>query len=307
MAIVKACNAVVSIKNSGHECSKALGAMKMIIAAPTTRKWTANEIANFPATIDTDMHAASSRAFAYFGNKAPIDEIVDNDADDVIQTFESGKQVFVRAGFANRVYSTTEGGLCYASELRSLLNSGYGFVPVDEEGQFAVQANTDGTFSPFPAFMGGKTPKEATFKTVYVNRFMISYDPTNYINSGEIYSGGEALLDFMGLLDVELSTTGVAASSTTHLKFKIFTECAGTDLSAIMGASLANFTINRTDDNSVPTTTAIAVSAGVVDITGTFTTGKSYKVALVSAATLKAAGIEGYEMVSDGFATVVVP
>jgi hypothetical protein len=75
MAIVKACNAVGSIKNSGHECSEALGAMKMIIAAPTTRKWTATEIANFPATIDIDMHAASSRAFAYFGNKAPIDEI----------------------------------------------------------------------------------------------------------------------------------------------------------------------------------------------------------------------------------------
>jgi hypothetical protein len=69
MAIVKACNAVGSIKNSGHECSEALGAMKMIIAAPTTRKWTANQIADFVNTINTDMHAASSRALLTLATK----------------------------------------------------------------------------------------------------------------------------------------------------------------------------------------------------------------------------------------------
>lgn len=307
MAIVKACNAVTSIKNVGHECSEALGAMKMIIAAPITRKWSAGDIADFVNTINADQHASSSRAFPLFGNKAPILVITDNDAADVVQTFDNGKQIYVRAGFANRVYETTDGGLCYAAALRSLLNSGVGFVPVDEEGRFAVQANIDGTFSPFPCFMGGQSPKEATFKTVYTNKLMLSYDPTNYINSGVIYEGGAGLLDFMGLLDVDLSTSGVAASSTTQLKFSIVTECAGTDLSGILGLALANFTINRTDDQSVPTTSAIAHAGGVVTITGTFVSGKSYKVALVSAATLHGSGIDGYEMSVDGFVTITIP
>jgi len=298
MAIVKKCNVSASVQNTGIECSAAMGATKMFLLVPSGVTWTANQIADFVTTINTARHGASaSRVYPIFGNQAPIITINVNDEDDVTEKFDNGSEVFVRSGFANRIYETNQGGLCYAKALRSFLNSGYYFVEVDDQGNFIVKKNEDGTFSGFPAaYLGGKTPTAGSFKTVYKNRFGISYDPTIYINSGEIYSNGEGLLDLMGLIDAELSDAG--SPSTTGVNVSIKTECAETDLVALLDsewAQVSNFVVTKVSDGSAVTPSAVTIVGGHVHIAGTFASASVYTVALAAPSVLKTNGIEGYE------------
>jgi hypothetical protein len=264
---------------------------------------------DFPAYIQTKMHAAAaSRVYPMFGENAPIRTITVNDSDDVTQTFDDGFEVFIRSGFANRILETNEGGLCYAQALRSFLNSGYAFIEIDEAGQSIFKKNADGTFSGFPAFMGGTSPKAASFTEKYMNRFRLSYDPTALLNSGEVYSGLESILGYMGLIDVILGEA--AAPSTTVLKVSVETDCAETDLVALIGSPLAdadNFTITKVSDSSVVTPSAVVIENGYIKLTGVYTSAAVYRVALVTAAALKANSISGYEMKSDGYVDLTIP
>jgi len=308
-ALVKACNVSQSVKNTGFECSSALGATAMIIAVPKTLKWTTSDMDDFPAYIQTQIHAAAaSRAYPMFGDYAPIRIITVNDADDVTQTFDDGFEVFIRSGFANRILETNEGGLCYAKALRSFINAGYAFIEIDKEGQSIFKKNSDGTFSGFPAYLGGATPKPASFTEKYMNRLRLSYDPTALLNSGEIYSGLEAILGYMGLIDVVLSSGG--SPTTTVLKVKVTTECAESDLTAIVGSPLAvagNFTITKTSDSSTVTPSAVAIENDYVKFTGTFSSGSVYRVALNAPSVLKTNGVSGYEMQDDGYVDFTIP
>lgn len=311
-ALVKACNVSQSIKNTGFECSAAMGPVAMIIAVPKGLKWTTSDMDDFPAYIQTQMHAsASARVYPLFGSNAPIRTINVNDADDVTQTFDDGLEVFIRSGYANRILETNEGGLCYAKALRSFLNAGYAFIEIDKEGQVCFKKNADGTFSGFPAYIGGSTPKAANFTEKYMNRFRLSYDPTNYINSGEIYAGAEAILDYMGLIDVELFSA--AAATTTTLKIGVKTECAETDLVALLDddlALVANFVVTEGGVVITPSAAVIETASGVTYVKLTIaaqTSADVIRVALAAPSVLKTNGVEGYEMAEDGYVDITIP
>jgi len=307
-ALVKACDVSVSLKNTGIECSSAMGPTAMIIAVPSGLKWTSSDLTDFAAYIQTKMHAAAaSRVYPLFGNQAPIRTIQVNDSDDVVQTYDDGSEDFIRSGFANRVFETNKGGLCYASALRSFIGSGYAFLEIDKEGNIAMKKNADGTYSGFPCVMGGRTPAAATFTTKFQNRFGLSYDPTSYINNGVIMTGAEDILDYTGLLDVVLSSAG--AATTTTLKIAIATECAETDLVDLLGADIAqvaNFIV--TEGGVVITPSAAVIENGYVKLTiAAQTSADVIRVALAAPSVLKTNGIEGYEMASDGYVDITIP
>ena len=308
-ALVKACNVAASIKNTGIECSAAMGATAMIIAVPAGLKWTTGDLADFVGYISEQSHAAASaRVYPLFGNNAPIRIIGNNDEDDVTETYDDGFINFVRSGFANRTFTTDKGGLCYAKALRSFLNAGYSFIEVDKSGQVIMKLNEDGTYSGFAANLGGKTPTGADFKSTYKNRFQLSYDPTTYINQGEIFTGAEGLLDLMGLIDFEISSA--AAATTTKLKIAVTSDCAETDLVVLLGADLAqitNFVVTKVSDGSAVSISAAAIVSGHIELTGTFTTATAYNVAAAAASVLFTNGVEGYEMKSGGDVAITIP
>ncbi len=306
-ALVKACD-VSSIQNTGVECSAAMGPAAMFLIMPPGLKWTNSDLSDFPAYVEQKMHAsAETRIYPLFGNSAPIRSIEANDSDDTIQTFDDGVEKFIRSGYANRIYRTEKGGLCLAASMRSLLNIGYAFVEIDKEGNICFKKNSDGTYSGFPSTgMGGVTPKAATFTESYMNGFRLSYDVSTYINSGLIMKGAESILDFMGLIDTNV--TAFTASTTTRLKIGVKTQCAGTDLVALLGVTLAvagNFVVTNASTGAAVSITGASIVSGNIELAGTFTTATTYRVALAPSATLYTNGVEGYEGVK--YKDILIP
>lgn len=307
-AIVKACDVSASIQNTGVECSAAMGPVAMLLIMPPGLKWTDNDLLDFPAYVEGKMHAsAATRIRPLFGNAAPIRMIENNDSEDTNQTFDDGSEKFIRSGYANRKYHTDKGGLCLASSMRSFLNTDYAFVEIDKQGTICFKKNSDGTYSGFPSTsMGGVTPKAATFTEAYMNGFRIGYDLTNYVNSGVIMKGAESILDFMGLIDTEV--TAPVASTTTRLKIGVKTECAGTDLVALLGVTLAaagNFVVTNASTGAAVSITGASIVSGNIELAGTFTTATTYRVALAASSTLYTNGVEGYEGVK--YKDILIP
>jgi hypothetical protein len=306
--LTEACNISTSVKNSGVGCSAAMLATAQIIAGPLGLKIPANALLDFQAWVNTQMHAApGSRIYPFFGSNAPIRTLNANDSADVEQTFDDGSKVFITSGFANRTYETDAGGLCYAAVLRSFLNSGYGFIELDKTGQVTLKKNSDGTYGFFPCYMGGGTPTAATFKTKYMNKFSVSYDPDVYVNSGKIFKGAEAVLDLMGLQDVELASG--AAATTTTITITAIIECGGIDLIALLSTPLAqvsNFVLTDKAGGTHPTVTAVAIVNGKLQFTGTFVTGHTYNVAFAAPSVLFTNGIQGYDGAVQGGVDITV-
>lgn len=302
-AIVKACKASSLIKNTGIECSAAMGPTAMIIAIPKTVTFTLVDLANPSSWITTLIHAAkASRGYPLFGNVAPIRTITNNKEADVLVTLDDGSTVFVRYGFFNRIFNTTEGGICFADKLMSLNKSGYSIIEIDAEGQMLVRNNGDGTYSGLrTSFMYAPSPDLADMKNPYKNNFQLSISPVEYVKYGEILAGASDLLDMQGLIDAEISANA-EASSTIKLKIDIKTLCADTDLVALVGADLAdptNFLVTKKSDGTVISISAAAVVGDHIELTGTFVSGTTYTVAGTSAATWLSNDVEGYEAIQS--------
>lgn len=318
MALVNPCNLQVNSKNTGTQCSDSMKATSVLILVPKGTIILASQLLDFTQTVITKSHAAKAlRWYPIFGTSAPVMSITESKETDVIETMDDGSQHFVRYGMYNRTFLTTDGGLCLAQALMSFNGNAYGFIEVDITGQVSMMSNGDGTFSPFPVNLGyAPTPDLATLKTVYKNAFMLSFSPTYYIKKGTIFSSDttEDLVDAMGLVDTQV-VPGVTASTTTNIYVSVETICADDDLITQFGTTLgvaANFIIAL----AVSPFTVVTPSAALIiaasganpaqlKLTGTYVSGSSYTVSLVSAATLLAANVEGYEGIVS--ATVAIP
>src|SRR6185437_4101258 len=147
-ALIKACLKALTIKNSGSECSESMGPTSMLFMVPPNLKWTATDMLNFDAYLQTQIHAAAGqRIYPLFGPDVPIRKLTVNKEGDVIPIQDDGTPIFVRYGKITRMFGTTEGGICYAQVLESLLRAGYSFIEVDNANQVLMRANEDGTFS----------------------------------------------------------------------------------------------------------------------------------------------------------------
>ncbi len=299
MALVNPCSIAATPSNTGSECSDAMKASAMIIMLPKTTTWSNSDLADFTTYLKTKIHAvAASRFFPIFGNSAPIRNIKDNNEADVMETMEDGSVQFIRYGMFNRTFVTTEGGLCLAKALMAMKNN-YAFIEVDITGQVAMMKNADGTYSGFPVNLAyAPVPELANLKTSYKNQFMLSFSPNNYIKKGVVFASDttEDILGLRGLFDTEV-IAGSGTHSTTNVYVDVQTICGDTDLVALYGATLAvpgNFTITKVSDGTTQVASAAAVINGEVRLTGTYTSGASYYIALAAPSVLKAAGIEGY-------------
>jgi hypothetical protein len=307
-AIVKACSVNVTVGNTGKECDTAMGATAMLIALHGSVKFNDTDLLNPVPWMNSLIH--QRLAFPLFGQQAPIRTITNNAESDVLVTLDDGLQVFLRYGVYNRIFETTSGGFCYARSLSSFNKSGYRILELDQTGQMLARLNaTDKTYSGFITdFMYAPSPIWADFKnTPYKNRFQISYSPTEVVNNGIIFSGAEELLSMMGLIDTDIV---LVSATTTAIKVKVLTECAGTDLVKLYGAKFASptmFIVTSDTGANVTVTVTVNSTTGEVTLTGSFISGKTYYVKGAIPTVWQTALVEGYDAYTDGILTVVIP
>lgn len=308
-AIIKACLVSNTPKNTGKQCDSAMVATAMMIAMQPNLTFDQSDLDDPVAWLTTLIH--EKKAFPLFGNKAPIREIKNDKEADIIITLDDGTKVFLRYGIYNRSLATTQGGLCYAEALASFLNSGYDLVEIDQQGQMLCRDNGDDTFSALiTSFMYSPSPDMADFKnTPYKNWFSYSFSPVELVNFGIIFKGASALLAMQGLIDAEI--TKAAAATTTKLKIGVKTTCSEDDLVDRFGNDLGTHVGNfYVVDLAAPTVeivpSAAAIVTGWIELTGTFTTGHTYRVVGTDPTVWLANSVEGYDG-SENFVDILIP
>jgi len=306
-ALIQACDVSASVKNTGLECNAAMGVTAMFLAAPMAFRFSLADIADIEeAVADAIAADRGARIYPIFGNAAPIGGITNNNEADVTETLPNGQVIPIRPGYINRDFFTIAGGLCYADHLRSFLGSGYGVFEIDQNGQFLAKKYTanDGTVSygPLTATLTPRSPTFADYTQVYKNNFTVSYNPGEFLGSATILKGAINLLDVTGLLDVVLTLP--AAASTTIIKVKAATECAGSDLYDLYDTELADvdawIILNKaTGVEVVPSSVTVDTVNHGWNLNGTFVSGETYTVALETPANLRAnVNFDGYESVA---------
>lgn len=297
-ALIKACNKGLTIKNTGSTCNESMGPTAMLFAVPPGLTWDAADLADFTTWLQTQIHAPlGSRIYPLFGPSIPIRKITNNKEADVIATQDDGTQIFIRYGVLNRAFSTTEGGLCFMQALQSLTKAGYSIIEVDNAAQVMFRKNTDLSYSAQKTtFMYSPSPDLADFKTPGYSNFQVSITPEEYVNHSMIFQADDnSILDLVGLQDTEIGLA--AAATTTKLKISVKTECAETDLVALLGADLAqitNFIVKLKSSGAVQTITAAGIVSGHIELTGTFTSAGVYTVQLAAPDVLFGNDVEGY-------------
>ena len=296
MAIVESCNAVDSVKNPNSECHKAMVATKMLGLLFPGTKFTLADLTDPIAFFQNLIQ--ERKFFPLFGNKFPINTINNNPENDIQVTLDDGTIVFLRYGVYNRTFETIKGGLCYADALQSFLNSGYSLIEIDQQGQMLVKKlNTTEYTGLTTSFMYAPSPVMPDFtSTPYKNRFQVSYTPTEMVQSGKILSGGSALLDLVGLLDVDISSA--QAASTTKLYLNVKTHCAGDDLLVKFPADIievTNYIVKNKATGVVVTPSGGAIVSGKLELTGTYVSGQTYVVTGSAPSVWYANDIEGYD------------
>ncbi len=311
-AVIKACLVGNQLHNTGKECDVSMNAAAMFIAVPPSTVIEQADLDDIGAWATTMIHASkATRIYPFFGNLAPINTVSNENEGDVMVTLDDGTKVFLRYGVYNRTFETISGGLCYAKQLQGLNKSGYRIIEIDQTGQGVLHKNEDGTWAGIiSSFMYSPSPILADFKnTPYKNRFMYSMKPEELVNFGEIFSGFDELLDMMGLIDARI--TQAAAATTTKLKIGVETECAQTDLVEMFGNALGTHVNNfRVEDVAALGTPVVPSSAAIVtgwiELTGTYTTGHTYRVWGATPAQWLANSVAGYDA-EDNYVDILIP
>lgn len=288
-------------KNTGIDCAVRMGAPVLIILMPATVKWQASDEVDFLAYLITQIHATLKRFFPIFGNVANIRTITDGKESDVTVTYDDGSMAFIRNGTITRTFLTNKGGAAYARALNSFNAFGnWAFIEVDKFGRVNRKANSDGSFSGFPLNVAyAPTPENATLKTEYQIPFTLNIAPDPYIQQFSIAQSDQYLLDIAGLVDAQF--TKPAAASTTIIKLGVQTIGSQTDLVAAFPA-IADLSALKVVDKAagtVVTPSAISIVGGQLNVTGTYTSGKTYTVSGTGATALKALNVSGYEIVQS--------
>lgn len=302
MAIRKACNSAVSVLNTGKECDTSMGATALLIAVHPSLRFTLADIEDDYTDWLTDL-IHDRIAFPLFGIEAPIRTIQNSTESDVQVTLDDGLIVFLRYGIYNRTFETTSGGLCYAKALASFKGSGYRLIEIDQTGQMLVrkQPKVEGQDQEYSGMiidqMYSPSPILADFKsTPYKNRFQYSFGPQEMVTNGVIFQGASELLSFTGLIDAEI--TKEAAGSITELTVGVKTECAETDLVALLTTAwlfVNNFIVTNKATGVVVTPTGVTNVGGNLVLTGTYVSGQTYTVKGNTPATWLTHDIEGYD------------
>lgn len=314
--VTKACNVATTVKNTGVDCQLLMLAIAQLWAVPTLFRMNLTDIADEDDMLEffkTKMHAArGERIYPFFGRKAPIRYITNEKEADVLITHDDGSKQLVRYGFLNQSYGTTSGGLCYAQALQAWNESGYDILKVDIDGKMLVAGATDGINDyqgMITDFMFSPSPDEADLKNVWKTWFQLSHNPKTYINSGIILAGLSNLLALNGLIDAEISA--FTAATIGLIKISATAHCSEENLATSLGAT---FNANKDNFSVVDKATSVAVAlsgaalvGSHIELAGTFVTGHTYIVSVVSPADLFDNDVEGYDFDDAGAIEVLIP
>jgi hypothetical protein len=282
-----------TVGNTGVECSASLGVAKGLFLVAASLKWTAEDEADPVAWFRDQIHARN-----VFPVLQGIFDFAPTAESDVTETNPiKGTTARLRAGGVTMLYTFQDGGLCLAKALKTFEGKGYRVMMVDQEGQVLRRKNADGTFSGMKSNDISSAIIFASASTTFKNTISISVSQDELIKYADLITVVDGdVSDFNGLIDTELFEA--APATTTVLKVGVCTECAKTDLIAAYTDEIALLALFKVTDKAtgvVVVPTAIAVVNGILQITGTFTTGHTYIVTGTAPTVWLANDIEGYD------------
>jgi len=307
-AVIRACTSSSQIKNTGTGSNLFPAATAMLIICDKKFKFTLADLNNpdILSAFTEWVHAdAPDKVYPLFGNQIPISGIVNTKGTDNTVTLDNGEIIFVSYTQYAKLFSTTDGGLCFAKVLKSFNNADLRVMEVDIKGNLVCKDNHDGTYGGLKASLFAPAIDMSDLKNPAKSYFQIGYMPDYFVDNAVMLNDAAPLLDLMGLLD--LTFTDVGPHTITKLIVGLVDECCMDDVTGEYGADLVALTpgivvTNATTGVDVPVTAAVVGSN--IELTGTFTAATSYTVEAPIPSSLATGDIYGVEISP---VTVAVP
>jgi hypothetical protein len=307
-AIVRACKSSTSFKNSGTGSNLFPQATAMIFVVSPKLKFTLADLNNpdIVSVFTEWIHAdGDDRIYPLFGNQIPISGIANTKGTDNTVTLDNGTVMFVSYSQYIKLFSTTDGGLCFAKVLKSFNNAPMAVIEVDIAGNIICKGNSDGTYSGLKCTLFAPAIDMADLKNPAKSYFQLGYMPDYFVDNAVTLSDGKPLLDLIGLFDLSIQDTGT--STITSLRVKIIDDCCGDDVTAEYGQILADaddFEVTSPTGATVPVTSSTYDAVNnVVALAGTFNPTTTYKVGSAAPSQLFLDDAEGIE-IAPGDVTV---
>jgi len=307
-AVIRACTTSSQIKNTGTGSNLFPAATAMLIICDKKFKFTLDDLNNpdILSAFTEWVHAdPTDKVYPLFGNQIPISGIVNTKGTDNTVTLDNGEIIFVSYTQYAKLFSTTDGGLCFAKVLKSFNNADMRVMEVDIKGNLVCKDNHDGTYSGLKASLFAPAIDMSDLKNPAKSYFQLGYMPDYFVDNAVMLNDAAPLLDLMGLLDLKF--TAVGTQTPTVLKVDLVDECCGDDVLAEYGADLVAIanSIVVTDAATGAVIAAVpTIAGGLINLTGVFATGKSYVVSAIPPSELAEGEIYGVEIAP---ATVAVP
>ena len=307
-AIVRACTSSTSLKNTGTGSNLFPAATAMIFVCSPRKKFTLQDL-NSPDIVTkfTEwIHAdGEEKVYPLFGNQIPISGNTNTKGTDNTVTLDDGNIIFVSYTQTQKLFSTTDGGLCFAKVLMSFNNAPMAVIEVDIKGNIVVKDNHDGTYSGLKATLFSPAIDFADLKNPAKSYFQLGYMPDYYVNNAALLQDGKPLLDLTGLMDISIQDAG--GSTSTKLNIKIIDNCCGDDITSEWGQALADaddFEVKGPNGVVVPVTSSTYDDVGnTVGLAGAFAVTTTYSVGSAKPSQLFADGVEGVEVGSGNVLT----
>jgi len=307
-AIVRACTSSTSFKNSGTASNLFPQATAMIFVVSPKLKFTLADLNN-PDIISVFtewIHAdGDDRIYPLFGNQIPISGIANTKGTDNTVTLDNGTVMFVSYSQYVKLFSTTDGGLCFAKVLKSFNNAPMAVIEVDIAGNIVCKANSDGTYSGLKCTLFAPAIDMADLKNPAKSYFQLGYMPDYFVDNAVMLQDGKPLLDLIGLFDLTIKDAG--KSSITQLSIYLSDDCCGDNVTADYQDAITNaasvFKVTSPTGADVPVTdVAFDASDDSFLLDGTFTAGTTYTVSALPSDVMFAVNIEGIEIASGAVA-----
>jgi len=296
-AVIRACKTSSQLKNTGTGSNLFPAATAMLFIVDKKFKFTLADLNN-PDILSafTDwVHAdAPDKIYPLFGNQIPINGLVNTKGTDNTVTLDDGTIIFVSYSQYAKLFSTTDGGLCFAKVLKSFNNADMRVLEVDIKGNLVCKDNHDGTFGGLKASLFAPAIDMADLKNPAKSYFQLGYMPDYFVDNAVLLQDAKPLLDLTGLIDLEL--TDVGPHTTSELIVGLVDACCGDDATAEFGADLVamadGFTvINAATGADVPVTAAVLGTT--IELAGAFTAATAYTVSGATPADMAADDIYG--------------
>lgn len=300
-AIVRSCSSSASFKNTGVGSNLFPSATAMVFVMDKNKTWTLQDL-NTPDIVTVFqgwIHAPlPDKIFPLFGNQIPISLNANTKGTDNTITLDDGTVVFVSYAQTNKLFSTIDGGLCFAKALMSFNNADAAVIEVDIKGNIICKDNHNGTFSGLKATLFSPAIDFADLKNPAKSHFQVGYRPDYFVNNACMLQDGTPLLDLTGLADYTYIDAGGSAPS--GLKVKMIDNCCGDDVTSEYGADLVkqktNFVVTDAATGAPITLSTAAYANGIITLNGPLVSAHSYNVDSVDPSVLLPQGIDGVDI-----------